>query len=310
MHRNSPLSQLTEFINKLDNEDHIWIIHILNKDHLEYINNITLEDQDYELVQKDINDIKTANNANDLKSIILNKIRNIPYDILNHLFILMQNYKSRLLIREHDLSKYKSNERLLRFSLYKITNKDINFPREIAELKNEYLKFIYLIYVYRNSYTERNGLNYAEEDFSNIITAMPLHFKKNDNIDFYRWVKGYLDNDRDRSSRYANSKQYTPLTDEDYKVTINSIFDILLDAYPDTYKVLKDKLSNAWYQKSYRKKNKGKKHYYFLTDKTHECLKKLASKHNKTEDKIIDLLINKDYVEEFLNKTGDNVYSR
>lgn len=178
MNRNSPYTQLVGLINSLNNEDHILGIHVLNKDYLEYKNNRVFKDQEPELIQQDINDIKTANNSNDFKNIILNKIRDLPDFTLNHLFELIQNYKNNLFIREHDLSKYKSNKRLLKFSLYQITSKNQNLPRAITELKNEYLKFIYLIYIYRNSYTECNGLSYIEEDFSNIITAMPLHFKK------------------------------------------------------------------------------------------------------------------------------------
>jgi len=302
MNRNSPLEQMITLINRLSNEDYIWVINILNKDLLEYCRTGNINP---ELLQSDINDINTLNNINDFKNTIINKVKNIPDNTIFDLIDLINSHKKNIYLRGHDLSKYKSDKRLLKFSIHYLTKSRYN--SEKIELDNEYYKFIYLIYVQQNR--EYNILNCIEENFSRIITTAPLHFKKNDNIDFYRWAKGYLDNDGDSSNKCTNSKLYTPLTDEDYRITINSIFDILLDSHPDTYKVLKDKISNAWYQKSYRQKNKGKKHYYFLPDKTYECLKILALKKNLTEDRMIDLLINKNYSEECLSKTGNSLYS-
>ncbi len=90
------------------------------------------------------------------------------------------------------------------------------------------------------------------------------HFQKNDTIDFYIWAKNYMD-DNDK----YDSKVYTPITNEEYRTTVNIIFDKLFDENKDIYAALKEKLSNAWYQKKYRQKNKGKKaHHYVLQKNT------------------------------------------
>jgi len=39
MNRNSPLEQMITLINRLSNEDYIWVINILNKDLLEHCRN-------------------------------------------------------------------------------------------------------------------------------------------------------------------------------------------------------------------------------------------------------------------------------
>lgn len=102
-----------------------------------------------------------------------------------------------------------------------------------------------------------------KDTYSQIVLEKPLHFKKYDHIDFYRWVIQYLKDDRNLS-RAFNLREYHPIQDSDFKDTALSIFDKIYDEDINAYCVLKDKISNAWYQKAYRQKNKGKKHYYFL----------------------------------------------
>ena len=112
----------------------------------------------------------------------------------------------------------------------------------------------------------------------------------------------------DHNEKY-HSTAYTPITDEEYRTTVNIIFDKLFDENEDIYAALKDKLANAWYQKKYRQKNKGKKpHYYALSKKTIESLHILAFKRNMSEEQIIENLINEFYVKECADISGNSLY--
>ena len=106
-----------------------------------------------------------------------------------------------------------------------------------------------------------------------------------------------------------HSTIYAPITDDEYKTTVNIIFDKLFDENEDIYAALKDKLSNAWYQKKYRQKNKGKKpHYYALSKKAKEALHILALKRNLKEEEVIENLINEFYVKECVDALGETLY--
>ena len=71
---------------------------------------------------------------------------------------------------------------------------------------------------------------------------------------------------------------------------------MIYDHDRNAYQLLKEKMSNAWYQKIYRQNTKGKKHYYFFKDRTQECLKIICQKNNLNEEKMLDQLINEYYV--------------
>ena len=113
----------------------------------------------------------------------------------------------------------------------------------------------------------------------------------------------------DHNEKY-HSTAYTPITDEEYRTTVNIIFDKFFDENEDIYAALKDKLANAWYQKKYRQKNKGKKpHYYALSKRAKEALHILAFKRNLTEEEVIENLINEFYVKECVNVQGQSLYT-
>lgn len=117
-----------------------------------------------------------------------------------------------------------------------------------------------------------------------------------------------MDQDQDNYRKFNNSL-ITPIEDSDFSIVVNSIFDRMYIENTHTYSALKDKLANAWYQKIYRAKNKGKAHRYFLTDKALESLKVLSLKYDKSEEKMIEHLINKCFVEECADYSGQSMYS-
>jgi len=105
-------------------------------------------------------------------------------------------------------------------------------------------------------------------------------------------------------------KDYCPIQDSDFKDTVLSIFDKIYDEDKNAYSVLKDKISNAWYQKAYRQKNKGKEHRYYFTDKANESLKIMAAKEDLTEEKMLEKLIHQHYSTLYVNQiSGKDLYS-
>ena len=176
----------------------------------------------------------------------------------------------------------------------------------VNDINNHFFRFLFIIFCHPDYSQSTVELNIIEEKFSQLTNSHLIHFVKNDTIDFYRWSKNYMD---DHNEKY-HSTAYTPITDEEYRTTVNIIFDKLFDENEDIYAALKDKLSNAWYQKKYRQKNKGKKpHYYALSKKTIESLHILAFKRNMSEEKIIENLINEFYVKECVDAQGQSLYT-
>ena len=176
----------------------------------------------------------------------------------------------------------------------------------VNNINNHFFRFLFIIFCHPDYSQSTVELNTNEEKISQLTNSHLIHFVKNDTIDFYRWAKSYMD---DHNEKY-HSAAYTPITDEEYRTTVNIIFDKLFDENEDIYAALKDKLANAWYQKKYRQKNKGKKpHYYALSKRAKEALHILAFKRNMSEEQIIENLINEFYVKECVDVRGQSLYT-
>lgn len=155
-----------------------------------------------------------------------------------------------MIYRSLDLSNYKANPRLLNFTLYKLTKREDDSIQNIRIIKNKYIQFLYIISIYNTGNHIARKLDRIEKDFSQIMTNKPLHFKNNDTVEFYRWALKYMNEDK-KIAREFDIKQYNPIQDNDFKITVLSTLDQIYDTDENTYLVLKDKLSNAWYQKTY-----------------------------------------------------------
>ena len=194
------------------------------------------------------------------------------------------------------------------FALYKISFDNRDIYRQNQSIANTYVRFLYIIFTYRKYYRSSRELERIERKHSEIISAKSLHFKNYDHPEFYKWAKTYIDKNTS-DFRDFNQIEFTPLQDVDFGVWVNSIFDIMYHANQHAYINLKKQLSNAWYQKSYQKNRKGREHHYFLTDKTKKLLIILAAKHKKTEDRMIEHLINKCAIEEGIIINEKYLYS-
>lgn len=307
MYQGTAHKELKLFIKESTDEDMIWILHVMNKDQEEYRNNYRLNGTEDYLLQLDIRTLNTINNTDEIKNRISDTYNHLNEREIYNFVSSLKCFRDTLIIRGRNLDEYKKNKRLLYFTLNSISENEYQY-NTFKEIKNEYFRLLYTIFMLPRYYDSNRSLDNINAHFSDILSKKPLHFKKFNNDDFYRWAKSYMDQDRE-NSRVHNSLNYSPINAEEYSLVINAIFDSLLNKDTNIYKAIKDKISNAWHQKIFREKNKGRKHHYYLTDKTLECLEILAEKHNVTKEKIIEKLINDRYAKECMDINDNHLYS-
>ncbi|MCW8692789.1 hypothetical protein OQH45_18000 [Acinetobacter baumannii] len=307
MYQSSAHKELKLYLKQLSDEDMIWVLHVMNKDHEEHDIERDINDMDPALVRLDIKTLNTMTNTDEIRSRVINSYAEIREGFINHFIDTLKDFQSTLKIRGRDLSKYKADKRLLYFALNQINHKEDRY-NTFRDIHNEYFRFLYTIFMLPNYYESNRTLDDLEASFSKIISKKPLHFKSFDSDEFYLWAKTYMDQDRE-NAKVLNSTSYTPLNPKEYSIVVNAIFDNLFAIDNNIYRALKDKLSNAAYQKNYRKKNKGRKHHYYLTDKALRSLEILAEKHGMTKEKMIESLVNERYTKECMDFNGNDLYS-
>ncbi|HEM6824600.1 TPA: hypothetical protein ACIFCQ_002739 [Acinetobacter baumannii] len=307
MYQCSAHKELKLYLKQLSDEDMIWVLHVMNKDHEEHDLGRNIDDMDSALVRLDIKTLNTLNNTDEIRSKVINSYEEIREEFINHFIDILKDFQSTLKIRGRDLTKYKSNKRLLYFVLNQINHKEDQY-NTFRDIHNEYFRFLYTIFMLPNYYDTNRTLDDLEASFSKIISKKPLHFKSFDSDEFYLWAKTYMDQDRE-NAKVLNSTSYKPLNAKECSIVVNAIFDNLLAIDSNIYRALKDKLSNASYQKHYRKKNKRRKHHYYLTDKALRCLEILATKKGMTTEKMIESLVNEHYTKECMDSNGNDLYS-
>jgi hypothetical protein len=309
MNTSATYTKLVNVVKTLSMDDCVWLMHIMHKEEMEYKYKERILNSDEDLLENDVNLLNSLHNISEVKSLMLNEYKDFDDHYIEKFIDSINCYITSTTFRSLDLLKYKTNKRFLNFTLYKLEQELKNKELKIQEIKNSYLRFIYITSVFDNTDRFLENLNRIERTFSNIMLEKPLHFKNYDYIDFYRWVIQYLKENR-RLSRRFNLKDYCPIQDSDFKDTVLSIFDKIYDEDKNAYSVLKDKISNAWYQKAYRQKNKGKEHRYYFTDKANESLKIMAAKEDLTEEKMLEKLIHQHYSTLYVNQiSGKDLYS-
>lgn len=252
MNTSTSYAQLVKLVNTLSTDDYVWLLHIINKDELEYYLRKDIDDLNSKLIHKDIESLNTINNIQEIKEFVLNECKDLSERGILTIINSIKNYMDSLTYRSLNLSNYKSNLRLLNFAIHKLTNRFSEASKDIRTIKNNYILFLYLISVYYTGNRAIQKLDRIEKIFSQIITNKPLHFKKDDTVEFYRWVLKYLNEERKITYKF-NINHYNPIQDNDFKITVLSILDQIYDTDENTYLVLKDKISNTWYQKKISK---------------------------------------------------------
>lgn len=256
------------------------------------------------LMRTFIQRLNTIKELSEIRKIILDYYSNQNWGYIDDYTRELETLKFRLKNRGRDISKYQSNLRLLAFALNYYVADSKKLDISINNISNNFFKLLFIIYCHPDYSQYTIDLDIIEERYSNLINKHLVHFLKNDTVDFYRWAKNYMD-----SYEKYNSKIYTPITDEEYKTIVNIVFDRLFNENEDIYSALKEKMSNAWYQKKYRKKNKGKKaHHYVLQKNTLDALHNLSFKFKLSHEQTIERLINEYYIKECTGISGEVLY--
>lgn len=300
-----------EYINKLDSElkqlkdDDLIPAFFLMEMYIEFDSFRDFHKElDRDFMQKFIQRLNTIKELSEIRKAILDYYSDKYWECIDDYLREIENFRFDLKNRGRDLSKYKTDKRLLAFALNYYDNKFSRREKTINDIVNNFYRLLFIIFCHPDYSQSKTIVDRIEENYSQIINQHSIHFEKNDNYDFYRWAKKYMDG----QEKYR-SRKYSPTTDEEYKMTVNIIFDKIFDDNEDVYSSLKDKLSNAWYQKKYREKNRGKKPcHYTLTKRTQEALHVLAFKLNTTEDKVIEKLVNEYYVNNCVDNLGNSLY--
>lgn len=307
MYQSSANKELKQFFKQCTDADMIWVQHVMNKEDMERRARLRITDIDPDLVQLDIQMLNTLNHTDEIKNKVLRLCDRINEREAFDLLDILKSFLNTLEIRGRDFSKYEKDKRLLYFALNRISMNE-RLYNDLLNIHNEYFRFLYAVFILPDYYKYNRHLDNLETRFSQILNTKLLHFKNFNNDDFYLWAKGYMDQDKE-NARVHNSSSYKPLNPKDYSIVINAIFDSLLDKDTNIYKAIKTQISNAWHQKRYRAKNKGRKHHYHLTDKAFRSLEILAEKKGMTKEKIIEGLVNECYTKECMDRNGNDLYS-
>lgn len=208
------------------------------------------------------------------------------------------DYTNSNTIRSINFQDYEENKRLLNFSLNIIENEEI----VKLKIRDAFIKFLYICYIELNNKIPKK-LDKIKTEFSALILNQGSHFKNKDS-EFYKWAINYMKDNPD-----YKSQNYSPINESDFKNTVEIIFDFLYYENRDRYENLKNKLSNAWNQKTHREKNKGKKSYYYvLSEKTKKELELLCFVNKCTEEQLLEKLISERYVKDCKLATGEEKY--
>lgn len=300
------INQLKSALKQLDEGDLVPALFLMEMD----IESNSFRDFQKELDRKVmrpfIQRLNTIKGLSEIRQIILDYYSAQKWHYIDDYLRELETFKLNLKNRGRDISKYQSDSRLSAFALHYYEKQFRRGDSIVNNINNHFFRFLFIIFCHPDYSQSTVELNIIEEKFSQLTNSHLIHFAKNDTIDFYRWAKSYMD---DHNEKY-HSAAYTPITDEEYRTTVNIIFDKFFDENEDIYAALKDKLANAWYQKKYRQKNKGKKpHYYALSKRAKEALHILAFKRNMSEEQIIENLINEFYVKECVDVQGQSLYT-
>jgi len=303
MNNRAALEDLKTFISPYTDEELVWALHVFNKwqESFRSYEHRTREQIDSDL-NSDIDCLNSFKQLKDIKSYILKICENYHSVDIDELLADLVNFKSRINVSGIAFTDFKNNKRFLNFAC-KLMNKEVR-ERELTNFKSQYINFLYVALTYPSYYENPRRIERVISKFSEIHSKYPSHFKDDEDNSFYIWAKKYMD-----ENPAYRSKSYSPTEESEYRIVVNSIFDMLYYENEEVHYSLRKKLSNAWYQKKYRQENKGKKeNYYALTKKAKESLKALCYKRNLTEDQVIESLINEHYVKECCTPIGRPAY--
>ena len=303
MNNRAALEDLKAFISIRTDEELVWVLHVFNKREVDYrFPELRTREQKVSGLQSDIDCLNSFKQLKDIKSFILKFCEDYRSGEIDDLREDLVYFKSGIEVSGIDFLDFKNNIRFLNFACH-LMNEEIK-ERELTNFKSQYINFLYVALTYPDYYENPRRVERIISKFSEIYSKYPSHFKDDEDKNFYIWAKKYMDENPAYKSKY-----YNPTEDSEYPIVVDSIFDMLYYENEEVHYALRRKLSNAWYQKKYRNANKVKKpHYYALSKKAKEALAVLAYKYNKSEEKVIESLINENYIKECTGYSEESIY--
>lgn len=304
MNNRAALEDLKAFISIRTDEELVWVLHVFNKNVVaDRFSELTRREREISVLKSDIDNLNSFKQLKEIKNFIIKFCEEYTISQIDGLIDDLLDFKSEIEVSGIDFLELKNNIRFLNFACH-LMNKEVE-ERELKNFKSLYINFLYVSLTYSTYYKNPRHVERIISKFSEIHSKHPSHFKDDEDKNFYIWAKKYMDENPSYKSKY-----YNPIEESDYPLVVNSIFDLLYNENEEVHYALRRKLSNAWYQKKYRQKNKGKKeNYYALTKKAKENLKVLCYKRNLTEEQVIESLINEHYAKECRDQqNGSHLY--
>ena len=129
--------ELNQLVKASTDEDTIWLLHLMNKDNEEERYNRDINETNDLLNQSTINILNTLKNADEIRKVIIDNYVNVNERGVFNFIDSIKRFKETLNIRGKDLSDYKSNKRLLYFTLYSMSS-DIDLSwRTVCMIQND-----------------------------------------------------------------------------------------------------------------------------------------------------------------------------
>ena len=291
MRRTSALDDIKSFLSRCRDIDTLWILNIVNEE----------IKQSEDVRQTDINMLNRLNKFSDIRKEIIAELQHVrEYDIYDLLYRL-EEYQAHISMPRVDLNSIENNKRFIIFA-NAIMQKELR-DRILENINNPIYKIFYMLLTYKEYSNNPRPFEEIYKRFLKLEIKVNNHFKFANN-DFYIWANSHI-----HESEEYRRLRINLLNSNDIEMNINSIFDQIYDLDSNIHYAFKKKLSNAWYQKKHREDKKVKKPgFYALTIKAKEALTSLARKNNLSEEKVLEQLINKAYIEECKSQSGESLY--
>lgn len=94
MYQCSAHKELKLTLKQLPDEDMLWVLHVMNKDHEEHYLGRNIDDMDSALVRLDIKTLNTMTNMDEIRSKVINSYEEIKEGSINHFINTLKTFKA------------------------------------------------------------------------------------------------------------------------------------------------------------------------------------------------------------------------
>ena len=178
------LEELKTFISLCTDEDLIYVLHIFNKNEVDYNSRRARgRSRDLEYLKADIDCLNSLNNLKDIKKLVIKNYEKYNNHEIRNFLDDLKKFKSKIETTNIDFTKVKNNARFLNFACYLINEKAGG--RELENFKSKYFNFLYVALTYPEFYSSPRDIERIFSNFSDIYSKYPSHFKNDQDRYFY-----------------------------------------------------------------------------------------------------------------------------